>query len=172
MKKSLSRGLESIAVLAALLPGPAARAQGDDLSRLAWLAGCWKSDTAEAGSVEQWMPPAGGTMLGMSRTVRQGRTVEFEFLQIRAQPDGKLAYVAQPSGQPTATFPLLRLGDTEAAFENPQHDFPQRVVYQLAEGGSKLKARIEGLRGGKLRVIEFPMSRASCDAPDGNLATR
>lgn len=172
MKKPLSPGLACLAVLAGLLPGPAARAQGDDLARLAWLAGCWKSDAAEAGSVEQWMPPAGGTMLGMSRTVKQGRTVAFEFLQIRAQADGKLAYIAQPSGQTTATFALLRLGDAEAAFENPQHDFPQRVVYQLADGGSKLMARIEGVRGGKLRVIEFPMSRASCDAPDGNLATR
>jgi len=128
---------------------------------LAW--GCWKSDTAEPGSGEHWLPLAGGTLLGVSRTVKQGKTVEFEFMQIRAVESGQLAFIAMPSGQKTVVFPLLRLGETEVVFENPQHDFPQRVIYQL-EGETKLRARIEGMRKGALRVIEFPMNRVSCDS--------
>ncbi|WP_185821922.1 DUF6265 family protein [Xanthomonas sp. GW] len=128
---------------------------------MAW--GCWKSDTAEPGSGEHWLPLAGGTLLGVSRTVKQGKTVEFEFMQIRAVESGQLAFIAMPSGQKTVVFPLLRLGETEVVFENPQHDFPQRVIYQL-EGETKLRARIEGMRKGALRVIEFPMNRVSCDS--------
>ena len=58
-----------------------AQAQVDQLG---WLAGCWKSDGAEAGSGEQWMPVAGGSLLGMARTVRAGRTVAWEFMRIAA----------------------------------------------------------------------------------------
>lgn len=138
-------------------------ASASDISQLAWLGGCWKSETAEPGSGEHWLPLAGGTLLGVSRTVKRGKTVEYEFMQIRAMENGQLAFIAQPSGQRTTVFPLLRLGENEAVFENPQHDFPQRVIYKL-EGGARLRARIEGMRGGSLRVIEFPMNRVSCDS--------
>ena len=139
-------------------------ADGGAIGSLAWLAGCWRSETAEPGSGEQWMLPAGGTMLGMSRMVKQGKTVEHEFMQLRTLADGTLAFIAQPSGQRMTTFPLLRMTDAEVVFENPQHDFPQRVAYRL-ESRSKLVARIEGIRNGTLRVIEFPMGRASCEVP-------
>jgi hypothetical protein len=106
------------------------------------------------------MAPAGGTMMGMSRTIKGGRTVEYEFLQIRAQNDGKLAYMAMPSGQAAAAFPLLRHGENELVFENLAHDFPQRILYRRT-GASTLTARIEGGDKGH----DFPMNRVSCDAP-------
>ncbi|KPN08918.1 hypothetical protein AN651_03230 [Xanthomonas arboricola] len=146
-----------------LLAGTGTSARAADISQLAWLGGCWKSDTAEPGSGEHWLPLAGGSLLGVNRTVKQGKTVEFEFMQIRAAESGQLAFIAMPSGQKTVVFPLLRLGETDVVFENPQHDFPQRVIYQL-EGETKLRARIEGMRKGALRVIEFPMNRVSCDS--------
>ena len=146
-----------------LIVSSVARADGHPLDKLAWLGGCWKSDTAEAGTVEHWLPVAGGSMLGVSRTVKQGKTVAHEFMQIRAQADGTLVFHAQPSGQPAATFVMLRVSDTEVVFENLQHDFPQRIVYAI-EGGDKLRARIEGMRNGSLRSIPFPMTRVSCDA--------
>ena len=149
--------------------GNHAAAAADDIEKLAWLAGCWKSESAEPGSGEQWTPLAGGTMLGTSRTVKQGRTVEFEFMQLGRLPDGRLAFTAHPSGQRATVFPLLRISDTEAAFENPEHDFPQRVVY-ARDGRTRLRARIEGVRNGKLRIIEFPMARVSCDAQLDNAA--
>lgn len=146
-----------------LAAGPAF-AQEAELARLAWLGGCWQSETAEAGSGEHWLPLAGGTLLGVSRTVRNGRTAEFEFMQIRALDDGRLAFIALPSGQSYTEFPLAQFTATGAVFENPAHDFPQRVIYELDAGGV-LRARIEGLRRGELRTVEFPMRRVSCDAP-------
>ena len=38
-------------------------------------------------------------MLGLGRTVKGGKTVEHEFMQIRHAADGKLIYVALPSRQ-------------------------------------------------------------------------
>jgi hypothetical protein len=150
----------ALLVLAVAAPLPA-MTQPVDLNRLQWLAGCWASTSAEAGTGEVWMAPAGGSLLGMSRTVKGGRTVAHEFMQIRALADGRLAFIAEPSGQRRTEFPLKSLTDTEVVFENPTHDFPQRVAYRF-EAPDTLRARIEGLRNGNLRVIEFPMRRQPC----------
>jgi hypothetical protein len=150
-------------LVAALLLLAGATAKAADISQLAWLGGCWKAETAEPGSGEHWLPLAGGTMLGVSRTVKQGMTIEFEFMQIGTMQNGGLAFTAMPSGQRATVFPMLRLAEAEVVFENPEHDFPQRVIYQR-EGTAKLRARIEGMRRGALRIVEFPMNRVSCDS--------
>jgi len=133
------------------------------LSALAWLAGCWAAERGEAGSGEQWTPLAGGTMLGIGRTVRNGETIDHEFLQIRRNADGKIVYVALPSGQTEATFVLTSSTESSFTFENPEHDFPQRIIYRaLADGG--MLARIEGMQDGVLRGVDFPMRRIACEA--------
>lgn len=158
MSLPFSTGMLSLALL---LPAVAA-ADPRDLSQLAWLGGCWQAEDAEPGSVEYWMPLAGGTLLGMSRTVAQGRTMAHEFMQIREDANGQVAFFAQPAGQSPAVFPLLRISATEAVFQDLEHDFPQRVIYGLA-GPDRLDARIEGVRDGAPVVVRFPMRRVSCD---------
>jgi hypothetical protein len=128
---------------------------------LGWLTGCWEGTVGGREYHEQWMKPAGGTMLGMSRTVSEERTPAWEFLRI-AERDGSLFYIARPSGQDEAAFRLIKLGDGEAVFENPEHDFPQRVLYRLQDGG-RLTAAIEGTTGGQMRRVDFPMRRVKCD---------
>lgn len=71
-------------------------------------------------------------------------------------------FTALPCGQRETTFTEFRRGGTEIAFENPEHDFPQRVLYRL-QGNTRLLASIEGTRKGAARSIAFPMQRAKCD---------
>ena len=148
-------------LLPMLLFAACASAQANPFAPVEWLAGCWTQTGREAGSAEQWMAPAGGVMLGMARILKNGRVVEFEFMQIRADADGKLSFIAQPQGRPPTEFQLLRQGDAQAVFENPSHDFPQRVIYRR-EAADRLVARIEGALKGKERGIDFPMQRAAC----------
>jgi hypothetical protein len=151
-----------------MLPGiaPAARADNDALARLAWLAGCWANEGGEAGSGEQWMAPAGGTLLGIGRTVKSGKTVTYEFMQIRETEPGKLVFIARPSGQAEGSFAAIRQDDVEIVFENPKHDFPQRIVYRHENPevprGDALRAYIEGHYRGVFKRIEFPMRRTAC----------
>jgi hypothetical protein len=133
-----------------------------DVTSLAWMAGCWSPEQGEAGSGEHWLSPAGGTMLGVSRTVKNGKTVAFEFMQLRHDVDGKLVLIALPSGQQETTFIAVASERNSVTFENPAHDFPQRVIYRLQPDG-KLSARIEGMRDGKLRGIDFSMQRVACE---------
>lgn len=128
------------------------------LTTISWLAGAWASDQHGRQTTEQWMVPAGGTMLGMSRTIAQGRTVEYEFLLLRVEANGEISYVAKPSGQAEAVFKLIHASATTVVFENPQHDFPQRISYTLHDGG-KLTAAIEGTKNGKTRRVEYRYQR-------------
>jgi len=146
-----------VAVLFFSCISTSAWAAPDALANLAWMQGCWAADKAERGSEEHWMAPAGATMLGISRTVRTGRTVAYEFLRIDLGTDGKAVFTARPSGQPQASFPLLSQDETTVIFENPSHDFPQRIIYRRV-GDTGLHARIEG-RG---KAIDFPMTRKDC----------
>jgi hypothetical protein len=132
------------------------------LKDLSWLAGCWEGTLRGSELNEQWMKPAGGVMLGMGRTVSNGKVREYEFLQIREEADGTINYVARPSGQPEASFKVKQLQNNEVIFENPEHDFPQRIIYRLQSDGS-LFARIEGTSNGKARGFDYPMKRAACN---------
>lgn len=138
-----------------------AAAQVPPVDTLGWMAGCWAADGAEPGSGERWTAPAGGTLLGLSRTVKGGRTLEWEFMRIVTEPDGKVAFVALPSGQRETRFERVASPPDEAVFENPAHDFPQRVIYRR-QGDDRLAARIEGLRGGVRRGVDFPLKRVAC----------
>ncbi|MGB5815735.1 MAG: DUF6265 family protein [Thermoanaerobaculia bacterium] len=129
---------------------------------LAWLAGCWASVGAEAGSGEQWMEPAGGTLLGVNRTVKGSETVAHEFMQIRETESGEIEFIANPSGQSEAAFSLVGLSADEVVFENPDHDFPQRIIYRLK--GDDLEGRIEGKVKGELKGVDFPLKRVDCES--------
>ena len=129
------------------------------VDQLSWMAGCWRLESGTRVVDEVWMAPAGGAMFGMSRTVSNGRVVEFEFIQIR-EDAGRVAFIARPSGQPEATFTLVKAGVGEAVFENPAHDFPQRIIYRLKDAA--LVGRIEGIQNGKARGADFPYQRVAC----------
>lgn len=92
---------------------------------------------------------------------QDGKTVDFEFLRL-IEDSGSVFYVAKPTANKEETrFKLVKATANEIVFENPAHDFPQRIMYRI--DGTKLVARIEGTRDGKTRGIEFPYSRAKCE---------
>ena len=123
-------------------------AQGQEsLYDLAWLAGGWQGTMGKAQIEEHWIQPAGGTMLAVSRTVANGRTVAFEFLRIESRADGTF-YITQPQGRPPVEFKLTQRSDNRAVFENPQHDHPKIIRYSKEADGS-LCAEIEGDENGK-----------------------
>lgn len=138
----------------------AARAGPSGIQRVAWLQGCWEMASEGRTVEEQWMAPRGKSMVGVSRTVRDGTLVEYELVVVREQGD-RLAYEAHPRGQPAAVFLSRDVSDSSVLFENPQHDFPQRIGYQR-DGPNALRAWIEGIRNDRVRRIDFSYRRAAC----------
>ena len=117
------------------------------IESLAWMAGTWRGDEGGMVMEEHWMEPRGGMMPGLHRDTRPGKKTDFEYLRIEEGPEG-LVYQASPQGAPATSFPLKSLEPRKVVFENPAHDFPQRILYWLDADGV-LHARIEGPMNGK-----------------------
>ena len=127
---------------------------------LSRMAGCWRQETSSGTTIdEMWMAPAGGMMLGTSRTSGKERVVGYEFMRIQADASG-VTFVASLPKQPDTAFRMISIDGREVVFENPQHDFPQRVIYRIA--GDMLTGRIEGAQNGKARSVDYPMRRVAC----------
>ncbi len=133
------------------MPVPAKAVIGE----LNWLAGAWVGSRSTGASIEErWSPPLGGAMLAVSRSVNtSGKMFAFEYLRV-VERDGGLVYIAQPGGNTSTEFVLTDLGSDRAVFENPRHDYPKRIVYELTGDGS-LIATIGQTKGGTPRRFEF-----------------
>ncbi|HET9478498.1 MAG TPA: DUF6265 family protein [Pyrinomonadaceae bacterium] len=143
--------------LSSTTPAPTPPPQSPTLGDLSWISGDWQ--TAPGGRMqieEHWTSVAGGSMLGMSRTVAGDKTVEFEYIRIEQRSDG-IYYVAHPKARcPGTDFKLTKSSATEAVFENPQHDFPKRITYRKT-ADEALTATIDGGEGSK--AISFSFQR-------------
>jgi hypothetical protein len=145
----------NVLVLAATM---ASQGAATSVADLAWLSGCWQQRAGSRTVTEFWLPPDGGTMIGVSRTVNAGKTVAHEFLLLRVGLRG-LEYVAKPSGQAETVFIATTVGAGEVVFENSAHDFPTRITYRKTDGG--VAATIDGLVKGQPRAIDFRYSAAT-----------
>ena len=117
----------------------------DDVNDLAWMSGRWEAQTDGRWTEESWSAPRGGVMLGFSRSGREEVLREFEFLRIQAGEDGVPVYLAQPGRRPAVAFRLTAREGTSATFENPAHDFPQRIRYR--RDGETMVATISTIDG-------------------------
>jgi hypothetical protein len=146
--------MSSLLALALVIAPPATPPAdaANQLAALSWMAGGWAHHDAGGLTEEHWLAPRGGTMLGVHRDVKGGRTVGFEYLRIEAHADG-LVYLASPGGQPATPFRAIEVSGDRVVFENKTHDFPQRILYWRSPGA--LHARIEGLQGGKEASMEW-----------------
>lgn len=142
--------------LVGLLIAATLRVQPSGIQRVAWLEGCWEASSPGRTVEERWTPARGGSMLGVSRTIREGKLGEYEFIMLREEGD-RLAYVAHPSGQKPATFLSTRIEPGEVVFENPEHDFPTTIEYRIA--GDALTAWIAG----GTRRVEFAYKKTRCE---------
>ncbi len=77
----------------------------------------------------------------------------FEYLRI-VERDGGLVYIAQPGGKTPTEFVLTEITDSRAVFDNPRHDYPKRIVYELSSDGS-LNTIVGYMRGGTPKRFEF-----------------
>ncbi len=131
------------------LPTPAKATVAD----MSWLAGAWTGTRRTSSIEERWSPPRGGAMLGVSRTVKSDKMTAFEYLRI-VEREGGLVYVAQPGGGSATEFVLTERSTKRAVFDNPRHDYPQRIVYELSSEGA-LTATIGFINGGLGTGYEF-----------------
>jgi hypothetical protein len=141
-------------------PAAAGAQDAPTVAQVGWMAGCWEQAAGPRVIEEQWMRPRAGLMLGVSRTVVGDSLREYEQVAL-FQRGGHLIYAARPARQAPAEFTSIAVSDSAVTFENPTHDFPQRIIYRR-RGADSLIARVEGMGGGELRGRDFAYRRVPC----------
>jgi hypothetical protein len=139
-----------------------APAEKSQLQQLRWLAGCWSGEMKSGIFEECWTIPRGDSIQVSARIVnKEGKTVFREFISVDETSDGVVMTIGHfgPGLKPENTpvpFRLVKLTESEAIFENPKHDHPQRVAYLRQPDGSVI-SRISLMDG--TRAVDFPMRK-------------
>lgn len=133
------------------------------IENLKWIEGVWLDSTTfsfrtpKVSFMEQWKfyPDS---ISGKGLSIKENDTTIMELLCIR-EVNGVINYIARPSGEAIIGFPLTFMSETEAVFENPVHDFPQKIRY-LKTSTDSLQVIISGIIPQGERVVTFKMRSA------------
>lgn len=123
------------------------------------LEGVWKS-AANIVFYEQWEILNDSLVQGVGFGLNQQDTIITERMKM-AVHDGTWHFFALVTGQNSGKEIAFRKVECEPdrlVFENPDHDYPNRISY-IFHADTSLTARIENMRGNKQK--EFTMKRIS-----------
>jgi hypothetical protein len=118
-------------------------------SPLDWLTGCWQNASGEIREV--WSDSEDGYYFGYSVVMQDEQVVFFE--QMRIDPGPAPIFNAYPSGLGPSAFPGSEMANSSITFENPDHDYPQKIRYE--RDGDKLKAVISRIDDSDQRHFDY-----------------
>lgn len=131
------------------------------LQQLSWLQGEWVMNSKDAHFIEHWSVINDVLWQGAGYGISaKGDTLFKEALQIVLQNDTVwyLPTIANQNDGKQVRFAAVELSGSKVVFENKQHDFPQRIVYNRTSD-STIYAYVEGMQKGKMRKEEFHFIR-------------
>jgi hypothetical protein len=155
----------AVVLCASALAQETPTATKNTVNDLSWLAGCWGGEMKSGTFEECWTAPMAGNMQGSSRRAKNGKLNFMEFMLLEDLTEGVVMTVQhfgsqfKPDSKPVS-FTLVRATANEAVFENPQHDYPQRIAYRKTADG--IVSTISLLDGTK--QVDFPMKRPRSEA--------
>lgn len=131
------------------------------LEKAEWFLGEWGNVTPEGELTERWKQENDSVYLGESYFVINGKDTVFAETVRLEEASGKLTYTVtvpgQNNGQPVP-FKMTSATDSQLVFENPQHDFPSKIVYNKITADS-IMAEISGMEKGKPASQQFAMKK-------------
>ena len=125
-----------------------------------WLIGNWQKQTEKGVLTESWQKLDDSTLVGQSYFIDGVDTLSSESIRIE-QRNRKLFYIPTVKGQNNGmvvNFNLTSVNDSSLIFENPEHDFPQKITYNKMKNDS-LMAEISAILNGNLKSQKFLMGR-------------
>ncbi|MFD2938759.1 DUF6265 family protein [Flavobacterium notoginsengisoli] len=132
-----------------------------NLAKAEWFIGEWGNKSAEGELTERWKKENDSVYLGESYfVVGQNDTVFAEHVRLE-EANGKLSYIVTVPGQNKelpVSFEMTSATDNQIVFENPEHDYPNKIIYNLVAKDS-LIAEISGLKKGKPNTERFVMKK-------------
>ena len=133
----------------------------DELEKASFLIGNWQKIDSTGTLEETWKTENDSTFLGTSYFVQNKKdTLHSEQIEL-IENNKNLIYKATVKGennnQPVA-FQLTNADDSLLVFENPKHDYPQKITYTLQKNNT-LKATVSGKINGKSNSNSYLFSK-------------
>lgn len=132
----------------------------NELEKANWLIGEWQNSSPEGNATEIWAKQNDSTYSGKSYFISGKDTLSSETISLE-QNGEELYYIPtvkdQNDGQ-AIKFIFTALTSKQLVFENPKHDFPQKISYTQITSDSLL-AEISGAIDGKQESQKFQMTR-------------
>jgi hypothetical protein len=128
----------------------------------ALAGGTWQMKTKKGFICERWTKANTNELRSIGFKVIGADTVIEERVRV-IKKDNDIYYVPTVTGQNSGKEVFFKLTSTtngEYIFTNPEHDFPQRVVYQLIAPDS-LHAWVDGQYNGKYVKQDFHYKRVN-----------
>lgn len=126
-----------------------------------WFLGEWGNTSKEGELTERWKKENDSLFLGESYFVVGGKDTVFAEHVKLWESNGKLTYTAKVPNQndnEAVDFVMTSSNENQIVFENPQHDFPNKIVYNKI-GRDSLVAEIFGTEKGKPKSEKFAMKK-------------
>jgi hypothetical protein len=133
----------------------------DQIKSAKWLLGKWDAKTADGDLSESWKQLNDSTFQGESTFIKNKDTLHLESILLQ-QKGEDLFYNATVKGQnedKAVAFKLTTKTEKQLVFENPKHDYPQKITYTLVTKDS-LVASISGVQLGKPSAEKFGMKKS------------
>ena len=131
----------------------------EKLEKMNWLIGQWENKTPEGLLIETWTKDNDSTFSGQTYFIKNEKdTVHSESIVLTQLKD-ELIYRPTVKGQNNdepVDFNLTSDVENSYTFENPKHDYPQKIVYKKTNETS-LVATISGKQQGKQSSESYPM---------------
>ena len=151
MKKSL------FAILVAISFHSFAQDAVADFKKLLSMEGNWSMQTKRGITYESWVKINDSVLAGKSyRLINTMDTLLLEEVQL-VRKGSNIFYIPVVQGQNDllpVTFKLISTEKDIFVFDNPEHDFPQKINYELPKSNN-LHAWIEGMDKGSYRKSDF-----------------
>ncbi len=130
------------------------------LEKANWFLGEWKNPTPNAHFTEIWTKENDSIYKAKSFVTIKKDTVFYENIILEQKNDSLFYTVsvkAQKKEQPVS-FYLTTSSANQLIFENPKHDYPNKIIYTKITNNNIL-AEISGIQNGKKIKESFPMKR-------------
>jgi hypothetical protein len=122
-----------------------------------WMTGAWEHADEQGWADEYWTPLRGDLMLGSARSGTGEKLDFWEQMRIQKEDDGAVVLWVVSAGQKPVRFEATVSAENSIVFENPEHDYPQRIYYWRE--GKELKAEISLLDGSTVVRFSFDLIR-------------
>jgi hypothetical protein len=127
-----------------------------DFRGLDKLVGTWRTEKKNGVLYESWQKNSDDQFDGKSFKITNADTIVLERVRL-AREGTRIVYAVRVDGEndgKETLFYLREIKGNDYIFEDKEHDFPQRVVYNM-QSGNTLHAYIEGEIGGKSKQSEY-----------------